>query len=223
MMHRCQKCNDVNEKTLDTLSQEYVHEGNKYWHMECYINKLMESKKMSREDAIVEAFRIIDLNLDVTTEEKNKDRVNDIVLDICGLDKTINKKEIGFFNICLENLRKGIYKNKKTNKITFTELYEMYSNEKMLRKLDSIAHSKNIEREDRLLWDLGVMVNEYPNYLKSKRKFLRDSESCKDAIENMKKYKISSEVRYKASREKTIEENKSSVKIDDIIDDMFAD
>jgi hypothetical protein len=39
----------------------------------------------------------------------------------------------------------------------------------------------------------------------------------------MKKYKISSESKYKATREKTIEENKNSVKIDDIIDDMFAD
>jgi len=224
MMHKCKECDKKNETTIDTLSQEYIYDNKEYFHKECYMNMLMRDKKMSKEDAIVESTRIYLLNLNETTERDSKDKINIIVKNLYNLHSDTDTKALSLFYMTLEKVRNGNYKkNVIKYRITFTELYEMYSNQKMIQKLESIAYSKNVEREDRLMWDLAVMVNEYPNYLKFKRKTLRDSDSCKEAIENMRKYKISSEAKYKATREKTIEENKNSVKIDDIIDDMFAD
>ena len=63
MLRKCSKCDDVNCKSIETLKDEYVHVGGKYYHKDCFITILRTRKKlpMSEENATIETLRLVEL------------------------------------------------------------------------------------------------------------------------------------------------------------------
>lgn len=216
-MYKCQVCDGKNERSVDELSHKYLRNNGKYYHFDCYISYLVCKKHMDKEDALVEAER---LHL-ITVEEIKKTTIRD---DFFKLIQNKYYKELpkSFFTR-VDSITKGEYKKKDgfEQSISYFELYEMYSNDKMMLKLDKIAYSNNIKQDERIFWDLAVMFNEYSNYIKAKRRAIKDSDEAKDAINNIRKYKIDAKERYKEQRDKTIDSNKVSIDIDSIVDELL--
>lgn len=214
MIRKCQKCDNKGEKTVNT-KHKHVYTNGKYYHFECYMEVLMKEGR-SREEAFLEAERIYNLKLD---EEKEKELENDFFKLIMDIYKQPLSQ---YFYVRINEIINGKYKKGMPQKISYKELFEMYSNDKMIKKLDKIAYSSKIKQDKRLMWDLAVMFNQYPKYVKAKKDSIKNSEEAKEAIDNINKYKIDPKLRYKESREDTINKNKKSVNIDDIIDDILS-
>jgi len=217
MLRKCAECDAVHKKSINTKENEYVSSGGKYYHKHCFIMLLRTRKKlpMSEEDATIEAMRLVAVSRKKQDELQDKDDFYQLLEKIYGI-----KPENSFFNR-VSDIVSGKYKNNSPRKISYAELIDMYSNEKMLLKLKKIAFNKGIEEKGRMSWDLAVMFNEYPKYVNSKRRAIRDSEESKQALENINRYKISPDKRYKDIREKVSSDNKKSIKIDDLVDEIL--
>jgi hypothetical protein len=71
-------------------------------------------------------------------------------------------------------------------------------------------------------WDLGVMVNEYPKYVKAKLKNKALEQSTKDTIESIQKYKTTKKTElYREKIESTKDKNENESRVDDLVNDLF--
>jgi hypothetical protein len=92
----------------------------------------------------------------------------------------------------------------------------------MLEKLDRLGYDKNIVRAERMHWDLAVMINEYPRYVKAKLKNKALEQSTQETMEQIKKYKTTDKsTLYRDRVEQTIQENESTTRVDDLVNDIF--
>ena len=215
MLGKCSACDEKGVKTINTDNSKFIKDGSSYYHYDCYVAKLIKSKKMSKEDALLETERLRLLYRNEIEEAKIKDDLFTLIMDL--YDQVLPS----FFYIQVDRITKGTYKKGNKQKISYGELLEMYSNEKMIHKLDKVAHSKTIEQGNRANWDLAVMFNEYPRYANHKKKLLKNSQSMKEAIDNINKYKINPKDRLRTTRIQTEESNKDSIDIGDLADDML--
>lgn len=218
MKLKCKYCDDKNEKSIDTSTNKYVKINVGYAHSDCHRMYLITRKKlpMKEEDAILEILRLEEITKKENEENELRAKFYNMLVEYYKIPIPNN------FFIKIDAITKGKYKG-ISNSISYFELYEMYSNKKMLQKLESIACSKNIiDMEDRYHWDFGVMVNEYPKYVKAKLKNKALQNEANNAIENIEKYRIDKTDRYINEREKTKEENENSTKVDDIVNDLFG-
>jgi hypothetical protein len=215
MLRKCSSCDGTGFKTIETQTMKFVYVGKKYYHYECYVESLILKKKMTREDAIIEAERLYKIKEAEINEMDTKDRFFKLIMTQYGQPLP------AYFFTKVNLVTTGKYKSGMPQSITYSELIEMYSNEKMLKKLDKIAFSSNIKKDNRLMWDLAVMFNEYPNYVKAKKRAIKDSSDTQEAINNVNKYKINPSERFKPRREETQTNNKNSVNIDDLVNDIL--
>jgi hypothetical protein len=71
-------------------------------------------------------------------------------------------------------------------------------------------------------WDLAVMINEYPRYVKAKLKNKALEQSTQETMEQIKKYKTTDKsTLYRDRVEQTIQENESTTRVDDLVNDIF--
>ena len=217
MLRKCALCDDKDEKSIDTLESRYVKAKDKYWHFDCYKLYLMtkSKKKLKEEDALLECLRLEDIAKKESVEAQTKQNLFDFFVEYYGVP--VEK----FFFLKIDQITKGTYKG-ISNPITYPELLEMYSNQKMIQKLEKIGYDKNIKKEERMHWDLGVMVNEYPKYVKAKLKNKALEQDTIETLENIKKYRTSDKITlYKDEIEKVKQENKQKTDVVDIVNDIF--
>jgi len=215
MLRKCYKCDGRNEKSIDTTKGKYIYDTGKYYHYDCYLQKIIKKNKISKEDAIIEADRIFNLRIEIEKEKQIEDDFYQMIM------KMYNLPLPNYFFMKVKKVVNGTYKKEMPQRITYKELTDMYSNKHMRLRLDKIAFSSKIKQDERFNWDLAVIFNEYPRYLKAKRRATKDSEGTKEAIENVKRYRINPSDRYKTTREETVSRNESSVDIDDIVNDIL--
>jgi len=217
MLRKCNFCDDKNEKSIDTSESRYLKVGDKYWHFDCYKIYLTTRKKnkLKEEDAILECLRIEEISKKECFELDIKQKLFDFFKEYYGVP--VEK----YFFIKVEQITKGNYKG-ISNPITYIELFEMYSNTKMMQKLDRLGYDKNIKKEDRMNWDLGVMVNEYPKYVKSKLKNKALEQDTQETLENIRKYKNTDKSSlYKESIDRAKCKNENETNVVDIVNDIF--
>jgi hypothetical protein len=219
MLRKCAVCDDKGEKTIDTKDNRYIKSNSVYYHFDCYKLKLTTNKikkyRMSQEDALLECLRLEEITKFETVEIETKAQLFDII------SAYYNVPIDGSFFIKVDTLTKGKYKG-ISNTITYAELVEMYSNQKMLEKLDKLGYDKNIVRAERMHWDLAVMINEYPRYVKAKLKNKALEQSTQETMEQIKKYKTTDKsTLYRDRVEQTIQENESTTRVDDLVNDIF--
>lgn len=217
MLRKCKYCDDTNEKTIDTSENRYLKIGTNYAHFDChrvYITTKKRGEKLSQEDAMVECLRLEEITKREVKETELKEELFSLLTSYYETPIPNN------FFVKIDAITKGKYKG-ISNPISYFELFEMYSNQKMMDKLDKLGYDKGLKKEDRLHWDLGCMVNEYPNYVKAKRKKKSLEQDSIDAVENIKRYRIDRDKVYKEKKETTEESNKNSTDIDSIVNDLF--
>lgn len=185
MLRKCYVCDEKGEKTIDTRLDDYIKCEKGYAHSDCHKIKLTTRRinKMNGIEAEAEIDRLKDIMRHQQQEVQHRD-------DLINLLKEYYKITIPpYFFMKLNNINTGEYKG-LLKPITNYELYEMYSNRKMMIKLEKIASKKNMKKNDRLNWDLAIMIGEYDNYIKAKNKRKIHNMESKDAIETIQKYKI---------------------------------
>lgn len=185
MKYKCMVCDEKGEKSIDTNSDDYIKVVSSYVHSDCYRVKLTTRRqnRLTESDAIVEIQRI----KEIMDAEGNLAQLKDDFFRMLMDYYDINLPSYFYQKIAeiVNGKRKGL-----KDSISYSELYEMYSNEKMLRKLEKIAFKKNMnDMGSRLFWDLGVMVNEYDKYKKSKSKKLHEDDTVKKLIEETERMK----------------------------------
>lgn len=217
MLRKCGFCDEKGEKSIDTASDRYVKADGKYWHFDCYKLYLMtnRNKKLKEEDALLECLRLEEIAKKENKESELKEELFRMLVDYYGVP--IDR----YFFIKVDSITKGKYKG-ISNEISYSELVDMYSNQKMLDKLDSLGYGKGIKKQDRMNWDLGVMVNEYPKYVKAKLKNKALEQSTKDTIESIQKYKTTKKTElYREKIESTKDKNENESRVDDLVNDLF--
>jgi len=192
VLRKCKHCDDVNEKSIDTSQNRYLKIGSNYAHFDCHKIYLVSRTK----------------------EIELKEELFNLLLDY--YETPIPN---GFF-VKIDAITKGKYKG-ISNPISYFELVEMYSNKKMMDKLDKLAYDKSLKKEDRLHWDLGCMVNEYPNYVKAKRKKKALEDDSVQAIENIQKYRTNKNQIYQELKKQTEDANKNNTNVDNLVNDLF--
>lgn len=217
MLRKCDFCDDKNEKSIDTSENRYVIVGTKAYHFDCYKIYLMTRKKnrLMEEDAMLECLRLEEITKTKVIELELKEKFFRMLMDYYKVPLP------NHFFIKVDSIVNGKYKG-ISNPISYSELLDMYSNQKMLQRLEKLGYDKGIKKEDRIHWDLGVMVNEYPKYVKAKLKNKSLQQDAVEAIENIKKYKTDKSERYKKDIEDSKEKNTNETKIDDIVNDLFG-
>jgi len=217
LLRKCALCDDKDEKTIDTSESRYVKAKEKYWHFDCYKLYLTTKQraKLKEEDALLECLRLEEITKNESIEHEIKESLFRMLVNYYEVPIDSN------FFIKVDAISKGKYKG-ISNQITYSELFEMYSNHKMIEKLEKLGYDKNIKKQDRIHWDLGVMVNEYPRYVKAKLKNKALEQSTIETIESMQKYKTThkSEL-YKDKIENTKEKNENETRVDDLVKDLF--
>jgi len=216
VLRKCKHCDDVNEKSIDTSQNRYLKIGSNYAHFDCHKIYLVSRKKdkLKEEDALIECLRLEDITKKETKEIELKEELFNLLLDY--YETPIPN---GFF-VKIDAITKGKYKG-VSNPISYFELVEMYSNKKMMDKLDKLAYDKSLKKEDRLHWDLGCMVNEYPNYVKAKRKKKALEDDSVQAIENIQKYRTNKNQIYQELKKQTEDANKNNTNVDNLVNDLF--
>lgn len=207
MKRKCMICDDSGEKSIETKYDDFLKIGSSYVHTNCYLIKLTTRKKdrLCEKDALIEIQRI----KSVMKSEVDLKRVKEDFFELIMNYYNVNIPK--FFYIRIAEIANGTREGVK-EPISYYELFEMYSNEKMMRKLDKIAHKKNMtDKSKRLFWDLSIIVNEYDNYKKAKINKLHDDENVKKVLEQAEK------MRHVITKKETEGKEKDDVDIMDLI------
>lgn len=217
MLRKCKYCDEKGDKLIDTSSNKYLKIGSDYSHFDCHKIYLMTRKrgdKLKEEDALLECLRLEEITKKETMEVELKERLFNMLLEYYETPIPTN------LFVKIDAIVKGKYKG-ISNPISYYELIDMYSNQKMMQKLERLGYDKGLKKEDRIHWDLGCMVNEYPKYVKAKLKNKALEQDSINAIENVKRYKIDRTERYSEQRKSVESTNENTAKIDDLVNDLF--
>ena len=188
IVRKCQKCDGKNERSINIDVDDFIAIKNKnttlYFHTQCYYLHLITKERMSEENALLEIQRIKSVMTKEIEEQLYKDKLCYYIMNNYNISYLPK-----YFYIRLNEIVKGTYKN--TNQpIQYSELYEMYSNQKLIAKLGKIAIKNNIkDMQKRLYWDLAIIISEYDNYKKWKRKHISEDINISDIKTELKKMK----------------------------------
>jgi len=164
---KCQICDGKNEQSINIDADDFVMikkgKTSEYYHTQCYYIYLITKKKMTEQESLLEIQRIKSLMIEEIEDKKYREKLCELIM--CLYNISFLPK---YFFIRLSEINKGTYKNIK-EAISNFELFEMYSNQKLIAKLEKIAIKKGIEKDNRLYWDLAIILGEYENYKKWKR------------------------------------------------------
>lgn len=167
IVRKCRICDGKNEKSINIEVDDFIMikkgKVSEYYHTQCYLIHLISKKKMSEQESLLEIQRIKSLMIEEIEDKKYREKLCGLIMNLYNISFLPN-----YFFIRLSEINKGTYKNIK-EPISNLELFEMYSNQKLIAKLEKIAIKKNIKKDNRLYWDLSIILNEYESYKKWKR------------------------------------------------------
>ena len=164
---KCQICDGKNEYSINIDADDFIMikkgQASEYYHTQCYYIYLITKKKMTEQESLLEIQRIKSLMIEEVEDKKYREKLCGLIMDLYNISFLPK-----YFFIRLSEINRGTYKNIK-EAISNFELFEMYSNQKLIAKLEKIAIKKDIKKDNRLYWDLAIILGEYENYKKWKR------------------------------------------------------
>lgn len=162
------KCQCKCDYFIDTTKDSYIKIKNQCYHTECYIKKLESGRdKLSHEDA-----KAIALELANKTFEENFKKNQEEKEDSVFVSWLCQQYDIIMLSSRFYDIRNKIYKGKYKNMsmaIKRDHLEDMWR-QKMdyLNKVNDRNRrmGKIIEGEQRIFYDLAILINKYDDYLK---------------------------------------------------------
>ncbi|MCK9268503.1 MAG: hypothetical protein M0P14_07320 [Alkaliphilus sp.] len=184
---KCRMCDGKNEQSINIEVDDFVmiKKGkiSEYYHTQCYLMYLITKKRMTEQESLLEIQRIKSLMIEDVEDKKYREKLCELIMNLYNISFLPN-----YFFIRLSEINKGTYKNIK-EPISNLELFEMYSNQKLIAKLEKIAIKKGIEKDNRLYWDLSIILNEYEAYKRWKRNNVTKDINIIKIKEDMQKIK----------------------------------
>ena len=220
---KCWACK--NTMQIDRYNvQDVILYKSKYYHKQCFIEyatRLSQSKRATAREWVkaLEDIEIYEKRAKSILETcKPSDKLNDWILDHYNIVSTA-----GFENFwrSVGQLQLGKYHHKACQKIPTQSLYEAWMwAQHNLDKINTNNKMKNkhIEGEARLNYDLKIIVNKYPIFLKWKDK--QKAAAAAAAVQETQKTKIN----YSNLEKQNLESKKDTNSIDDIsdlLDELF--
>lgn len=184
---KCQICDGKNECSINIDVDDFIMvkkgQVSEYYHTQCYYIYLITKKKMTEQESLLEIQRIKSLMIEEVEDKKYREKLCGLIMDLYNISFLPK-----YFFIRLSEINRGTYKNIK-EAISNFELFEMYSNQKLIAKLEKVAIKKGIEKDNRLYWDLAIILGEFENYKKWKRKNPSDNINTDRLKEDLKQIK----------------------------------
>lgn len=170
MLYKCNYCDPTVKRgekpirSVDTEIQEHIKDDKgKYYHLECFRLHLINNKKIVDEEVIGQIVSGLMAKTEIEVKESTeKDKFLKWVMDY--YDGSLP----AYFLTKLQSVREG--KHESINEpITYETLLDIY--QYMARYLQKIAATKKIDNvSQRMNYDLGVVIGNYGDYKKFKRK-----------------------------------------------------
>lgn len=212
MLRKCNYCDKDKERSIDIAVDDYIYiqrnQRKIYYHTFCYKIYLQNKLQMNEEQALQEILIIKSKMRNMSEEAIYRDKLCKHLMELYGISYLPQ-----YFFIKLQKINDGEYK-KCSEPISNQELYEMYSNPKQIIKMHKIAVQKNIDLDNRLDWDLAIVLSDYSKYKSWKLK-----QSDPEEIDNQKIQNIIKD--YKHSVNKLQSHKNDSVTIATLIKDTF--
>lgn len=170
MLYKCNFCDppahrgEKSIKTVDTDKMDFIKDDKgKYYHLECFEKHLIKHKKIEDEDERNEIIsRLLELTKSETLENTQKDIFLKWIMNF--YDGSLPK----YFLMKLQSVRSGTYEGLNES-IDYETLLDIYTY--MEKYLQKIAMNKKIEKvSQRMNYDLAVVIGNYGDYKKFKRK-----------------------------------------------------
>lgn len=174
IMRKCGACQQPIEIDMNNI-HDIVFYKTYYYHKTCFCNlakKRAESKKGKYAEWQYALDHLLELEIDA------KDR-----LEYPAIKDSFNEYLLKNYNVVAvpdrlwevaATLEKGMYKRKKCKPISIKILHEAWQwGQHKLNKINSqnkVSHKGPTSDEDRILYDLAILVSKVPNYLAHKAK-----------------------------------------------------
>lgn len=218
VLRKCNACGQPIEIDMNDIN-DVVFYKTSYYHKSCFCN-LAKQKAASKTGKPENWQYALDNLADLEADAKYrlqypfiKDSFNDYLLKNYNVVAVPDR----LWEVAA-TLEKGIYKRKKCKPISIKILHEAWQwGQHKLNKINSqnkMSHKGPTSDEDRILYDLAVLVNKIPNYLSHKAKL--------DALqaEAKKETKIN-HINYDNVQKNKVENNNGLDDISDLLDDIF--
>ena len=215
---KCQECPQPIEIDMSNIDNVVFYKIG-YYHKTCFCD-LAKQKAASKRGKPADWQYALDNVSELEIDAKNR-------LEYPFIKDSFNEYLINNYNVVavpdrlwevVGALGKGIYKRKKCKPIPLKIIYEAWQwGQHKLNKINTqnkMSHQGPSNDEDRILYDLAVLVNKIPNYLSHKAKVeAQQAEAKKEAKIN--------HINYDNVQKAKVENHNGLDDISDLLDDMF--
>lgn len=218
VLRKCNACNQPIEIDMNDIN-DVVFYKTSYYHKACFCD-LAKQRANSKRGKPENWQHALDNLADLETDAKYrleypfiKDSFNDYLLKIYNVVAVPDR----LWEVA-GALEKGIYKRKKCKPISIKILHEAWQwGQHKLNKINSqnkMNHKGPASDEDRILYDLAILVNKIPNYLSHKAKLeALQAEAKKETKINY--------INYDNVQTNKVENNSGLDDISSLLDDIF--
>lgn len=215
-MYKCNYCDKKGERSIDTQLDDYVRFKNKYYHRDClyeYIHKKYPDKNKDELDDMI--------NKELMKTEHIKEFMYYKDMLYQHLFARYSKDISPYIYINIDKVVAGEYKNMNVG-ISYKDLYKMWTHKKFLRKLDKVAYGKSLSTDQRISYDLAIIIKEYPKYKKAQNKKILHENTIEELVELKQKSKSllerKKQIELEMEKNKEKEELKDEIDVEDLLD-----
>jgi len=222
ILRKCYVCDKQKQKSINVDTDKFIYHNNAYFHYDCFIKHKLKEKtnKLSREEIVVIADKMVfnTRTLKTVSESIDRDRL------VYWLYENYNISVLpSLFFIKLKAINDGTFSKGVNVPISCYDLLQIFI--KMKSYLDKVnnkneRNGKRIDLNQRVNYDLAIVINNYDNYLKWRQK---------QKTEVIEKQEIQEEVKLKNSipinsiiaTYKDKDNKNEEINIADILDEVF--
>jgi hypothetical protein len=217
ILRKCQACPNPIEIDMSDINNIVFYKTG-YYHKTCFCD-LAKQKAASKRGKPADWQYALDNIFELETDAKDR-------LEYPFVKDSFNEYLLGNYNVVAvpdrlwevaAALEKGIYKRKKCKPVSFKTLYETWRwGQHKLNKINvqnKMAHKGPTNDEERILYDLAILVRKVPNYLSHKAKMEAMQAEAKKEIK-------ASRIDYDNIHQAKVESNNYFDDISSLLDEM---
>lgn len=205
------------EMIISKSDMNMISFKNKNYHIECF--KIMCNERVLKNNRYSLIYADALKNIDEIKKETNSKLINRLIQDELNI-YLLAHYDVGAFSgrfwDTIHDVQKGIYKNRKCVVVDLETLFEMWKVGQ--KKLDSTnnynnTHGKPMNGEERVFYDLAILMSNYEKFKKKKEKEAAASKEVQESIKNTKE-----NINYHVLTKK---EEYDKVNIASLVDEIF--
>ena len=191
ILRKCKACPKPIEIDINNINNVVFYKTS-YYHKTCFCD-LATKRAESKKGKYIDWQYALDNLLELETDAKNR-------LEYPFIKDSFNEYLLKNYNVVAvpdrlwevaATLEKGMYKRKKCKPVPIKVLYEAWQwGQQKLNKINAqnkMSHNGPTNDEERILYDLAILVRKIPNYFEYKAKTAENEVRIKEAKEKAAK------------------------------------